>query len=394
MFKRIHLIVLDSVGIGEQPDSGDFGDTGAHTLKHTLTAHPVPLPHLESLGLGCIDTSVPLDCPSEVNGFYSKMEQVSLGKDTMTGHWEIAGLNIKEAFRTYPNGFDDALIEKIVQKTGRNVVGNIPASGTEIIKTYGEHQMKTGDLIIYTSNDPVLQIAAHEEIIPLDELYSICEYVRQLTLAPEFLVGRVIARPFIGTNADNFERTANRRDYALSPPKETVLDALKSHDFEVRAIGKIYDIFNGSGITQSIKTKSNSDGVTQLLNVMNEEFTGLTFTNLVDFDANYGHRRDPVGYSNALHEFDKRLPEIIHALRDDDLLIITADHGNDPTFSGTDHTREYVPLLITTEKKHAFKALRNPKTFSDVAATIADNFDISYETEGNSILPDIMEHYS
>ena len=390
IFKRIHLVVLDSVGIGEQPDADQFGDIGAHTLKHTLEAHPVELPNLTTLGLGCIEELPGIECPDQTHGFYSKMMEQSNGKDTMTGHWEIAGLNIQEAFKTYPDGFPKSLIDKIEAHTGRKVVGNIPASGTEIIKDYGEHQMETGDLIIYTSNDPVIQIAAHEEIIPLEELYEICEFVRKETLNPEYIIGRVIARPFIGSNKDNFERTANRKDYALSPPEPTVLDALKNDGKDVIAIGKISDIFNEQGITKSVKTKSNDDGVNQLLTVMKEDFHGISFLNLVDFDAMYGHRRNPEGYSEALAAFDERLPEIIDSLREDDLLIITADHGNDPTYKGTDHTREFVPLLMTSKRKLNYRELENSNTFSDVAATIADNFNIELNTTGASKLKEIL----
>lgn len=391
MFKRIHLIVLDSVGIGAQHDSGEFGDSGAHTLKHTLEKYPVTLPNLEKLGLGCIDDLPGLKCPGTPTAFYSKMAEASNGKDTMTGHWELAGLNITEPFKTYPSGFPDALIEKIEVHTGRKVVGNKPASGTEIIKEYGEHQLASGDLIIYTSNDPVLQIAAHEEVIPLEELYNICEYIRELTMDPEFIVGRVIARPFIGKNKEDFERTPNRKDYALSPPEPTVLDVLKNDGFDVIGIGKINDIFNSEGITDYVTTKSNDDGVNKLLEAMQSDFNGLLFLNLVDFDALYGHRRDPKGYSLALHAFDKRLPEIIEQLRDEDLLVITADHGNDPTFKGTDHTREYVPLLMATSREVSYRALTDSHTFSDVAATIAENFKLDYETQGISKLLEITD---
>ena len=390
MFKRIHLIVLDSVGIGAQHDADEFGDTGAHTLKHTLESYPVELPNLEALGLGCIEDLTGVGCIDAPRAFYSKMAEASNGKDTMTGHWELAGLNISEAFKTYPDGFPDALIEKIETHTGRKVVANKPASGTEIIKEYGEHQMATGDLIIYTSNDPVLQIAAHEAVIPLEELYAICEYVRELTMDPEYIVGRVIARPFIGEDKESFVRTPNRKDYALSPPGDTVLDALKAHEFDVIGIGKINDIFNGAGITDYVTTKSNDDGVNKLIEVMDRDFTGLSFLNLVDFDALYGHRRDPKGYSLALHAFDKRLPEIMEQLRNDDLLIITADHGNDPTFKGTDHTREFVPLLMTSRRDLNYRKLEDSKTFSDVAATIAENFKLDYKSKGKSKLTEII----
>lgn len=389
MFKRIHLIVLDSVGIGAQHDAKEFGDEGTHTLKHLLEDSPVTLGNLEKLGLGCIDELPGVGCPETTQAFYSKMAELSQGKDTMTGHWEIAGLHIDKPFKVYPEGFPEELLDKIRKATGREIVGNTPASGTEIIKDYGEHQLETGDLIVYTSNDPVLQIAAHEEVIPLEELYEICEKVREMTKDPEFLVGRVIARPFVGTNKKDFTRTENRHDYALEPFGKTVLNALEESGKDVIGIGKINDIFTGSGITDSVRTKNNDDGVDKLLEVMDHEFEGMSFLNLVDFDALYGHRRDPAGYSNALKEFDERLPEITAKLQDDDLLIITADHGNDPTHTGTDHTREYVPLLMTSKRDLNFGPLRNSDTFSDLAATIAENFDIQYETKGKSLLGEL-----
>lgn len=389
MYKKIHLIVLDSVGIGEAPDAEEFGDVGTHTLKHTLESHPNTLPNLAKLGLGNIDKLPGVDETENTTGFYTKMQEVSKGKDTMTGHWEIAGLNIDTAFKVYPDGFSDELLNKITEATGRGIVGNKPASGTDIIEEFGEHQMETGDLIIYTSNDPVLQIAANEEVIPLEEIYEICEKVREMTKDPEFLVGRVIARPFVGSKKGEFKRTENRHDYALQPFGKTVLNALKEDDKDVIAIGKINDIFTGSGVTDSVRTKNNDDGVDKLLEVMDRDFNGLSFLNLVDFDAEYGHRRDPVGYSNALKAFDDRLPEITGKLTEDDLLIITADHGNDPTYTGTDHTREYVPLLITTGKDLEFGKIDQCATFSNIAATLAENFGVEYDTHGTSFLKEI-----
>lgn len=391
MFKKIHLIVLDSVGIGEAPDAEAFGDKGTHTLRHTLEAHANTLPNLAALGLGNIDDLPGVDKVEKTTGFYTKMQEVSKGKDTMTGHWEIAGLNIDTAFKVYPDGFSQELLDKIEKATGRGIVGNKPASGTDIIEEYGEHQIETGDLIIYTSNDPVLQIAANEEVIPLDELYEICEKVREMTKDPEFLVGRVIARPFVGKKKGEFKRTENRHDYALKPFGQTVLNALEDNGKDVIAIGKINDIFTGSGITDAVRTKNNDDGVDKLLTVMDRDFNGLSFLNLVDFDAEYGHRRDPVGYSNALKAFDDRLPEITSKLGEDELLIITADHGNDPTYTGTDHTREFVPLLITSGKDMAYGEISKCQTFSNVAATIADNFNIDYKTHGQSFLKEIKE---
>lgn len=389
MYKKIHLIVLDSVGIGEAPDAAEFGDKGTHTLKHTLESHPNTLPNLAELGLGNIDSLPGVDEVENTSGFYTKMQEVSKGKDTMTGHWEIAGLNIDTAFKVYPDGFSDELLNKITEVTGRGIVGNKPASGTDIIEEFGEHQMATGDLIIYTSNDPVLQIAANEEVIPLEEIYDICEKVREMTKEPEFLVGRVIARPFTGSKKGEFKRTENRHDYALQPFGKTVLNALEEDDKDVIAIGKINDIFTGSGVTDAVRTKNNDDGVDKLLKVMDRDFNGLSFLNLVDFDAEYGHRRDPVGYSNALKAFDDRLPELTGKLGEDELLIITADHGNDPTYTGTDHTREYVPLLITTGKDLDFKEISQCQTFSNIAATIAENFGVDYETHGTSFLKEL-----
>lgn len=391
MFKRVHLIVLDSVGIGEAKDAKEFNDLGTHTLRHTLETKKGTFKNLEMLGLGCIDKLPNIPCTTEPKAFYTKMSEVSEGKDTMTGHWEIAGLNIDTAFKTYPNGFPDELLQEITEKTGRKVVCNRPASGTAVIDEYGEHHMNTGDLIIYTSNDPVLQIAAHEEIIPVLELYEICETIRELTMKEEFLVGRVIARPFVGSKKGEFKRTENRHDYALSPFGETILDCLKSDNYDTIAIGKIVDIFNGRGITESVRTKSNMDGVDQLLKVMKKDFQGLSFTNLVDFDAEFGHRRDPEGYFDALVDFDNRLTEILDTLREDDLLIITADHGNDPTYRGTDHTREYVPLLITSKKDLNFGPLNERHTFADVAATIGEIFKLDYKTHGKSFLGEILK---
>lgn len=389
-FKRIHLIVLDSVGIGEAPDAKDFNDEGSHTLKHILEHTPTELPNLEQLGLGNIELLPTVKPVDEPNAFYTKMAESSVGKDTMTGHWELMGLNIQEPFKVYPNGFPDDLIKQIEQHTGRKVVANRPASGTQIIDEWGEHQLNTGDLIVYTSADPVLQIAAHEDVIPVDELYEICEYVREITKDPKYLIGRIIARPYIGTPGQ-FERTSNRHDYALKPFGETTMNALKDAQLDVIAVGKINDIFDGEGVTQSVRTKDNMDGVDQLLNVMKQPFTGLSFTNLVDFDAKYGHRRDPKGYAEALKAFDDRLPELMNHLEQDDLLIITADHGNDPTAPGTDHTREYVPLLIHSPSIEStqYGQIRQSKTFSDIAMTIADNFDVKRPSYGESFMNEL-----
>lgn len=386
-FNRIHLIVLDSVGIGEAPDAADFGDEGADTLGHIAEATGgINMPNMAGLGLANIRPLKGLEAAEKPSGYYGRMQEASVGKDTMTGHWEIMGLNIDKPFKVYPEGFPDDLIRELEERTGRRVIGNKPASGTVIIDELGPLHMESGDLIVYTSADPVLQIAAHEGVIPIEELYEICEIAREITLKPEYLVGRVIARPFIG-EPGNFTRTTNRHDYALKPFGRTVMNELEDSGHDVIAVGKISDIFNGEGVTDAVRTSSNMDGVDKLLEVMNRDFKGLSFTNLVDFDALFGHRRDPEGYGNALAEFDARMPEIMNALREDDLLIITADHGNDPTAPGTDHTREYVPVIMASPRFTEGGELPLQKTFASVGATIADNFGVSMPEFGESYLP-------
>lgn len=387
MFKRIHLIVLDSVGIGEAPDAEQFGDVGSNTLGHIAEKAGLVIPNMERLGLGTIAPLNGVTALADHYGYATKLEEISVGKDTMTGHWEIAGLNIQKPFRVFPEGFPAELLQQIEEFSGRKIVCNKPYSGTAVIDDYGEHQMKTGDLIVYTSADPVLQIAAHEEIIPLEELYKICQYARDITKDEPYMIGRIIARPYVG-EPGNFKRTSNRHDYALDPFGKTVLDSLKDYGKAVIAIGKINDIFNGQGITESVRTKSNMDGVDQLLTVMKQDFTGLSFTNLVDFDALFGHRRDVIGYGQAIDAFDRRLPEIYQGLAEDDLLLITADHGNDPTFPGTDHTREYVPLLAYSKKMQKQGSL-SQGYYSDIAATIADNFAVPAPENGKSFLADL-----
>lgn len=387
MFKRVHLVVMDSVGIGEAPDAEAFGDKGSDTLGHIADIAGLDIPNLEKLGLGNIR---PLKGVKEVKenlGYYTKLEEISVGKDTMTGHWEIMGLDIKTPFRVFPNGFPQDLLDKIEAFSGRKVVCNKPYSGTAVIDDFGPQQMETGDLIVYTSADPVLQIAAHEDIISLEELYKICQYVRDITLDDPYMIGRIIARPFVGTPG-NFQRTSNRHDYALSPFGETVLEQLKETGKDVIAIGKINDIFNGVGMTEMVRTKSNMDGVDQLLTIMNKEFTGLSFLNLVDFDALFGHRRDVEGYAKAIEEFDGRLPEILAAMEEDDLLLITADHGNDPSFPGTDHTREYVPLLAYSPKMTGHGALKQGH-YADISKTVAENFGVKGTENGVSFLSDL-----
>lgn len=385
-FKRVHVIVLDSVGIGESPDAHLFGDVGANTLGHIGEAMKgLHMPNMGKMGLANIGEVKGVTVADEPQAFFGKMEEASVGKDTMTGHWEIMGLNIDKPFKVYPNGFPQELIAKLEQRTGRKVICNQPASGTAVLDEFGPEHMETGALIVYTSADPVLQIAAHEDIIPIEEQYRICEIARELTLDPAYLVGRVIARPFIG-EPGNFTRTTNRHDYALKPFGRTVMNELVDAAYEVIAVGKIADIFNGEGITESVRTVSNMDGVDKLLAVMENDFKGLSFTNLVDFDALFGHRRDPIGYGHALQEFDARIPEIMASLREDDLLIITADHGNDPTYPGTDHTREYVPLLVYSPAFKQGGDLPQRETFSDIGATIADNFGVKLPEFGTSFL--------
>ncbi len=387
MYHRIFLIVLDSLGIGEAPDAKDYNDVGANTIGHIAEKMVLHIPNLQSLGYGNIAPIKNVEPAEHPKAFYTKMQEASLGKDTMTGHWEMMGLYITKPFQTFTDtGFPKELLEELEKRTGRKIVGNIAASGTEIIKDLGEHHMKTGDLIVYTSADSVLQIAMHEDIIPIEEQYRICSIARELMMKPEWKVGRVIARPFIGTNKNNFARTPNRHDYALKPSAKTTLNFLSEAGFDVIALGKINDIFDSYGINQFSKTKSNDDGMKQIIKTAKKSFTGLCFLNLVDFDALYGHRRNPIGYGKAIEAFDKQLPTLIKELNEDDLLILTADHGNDPIHHGTDHTREYVPLLVYSKRFLEGKALPLLKTFADLGYTINDNFKTTKPKHGSSFL--------
>ena len=380
---------MDSVGVGEAPDAHSFGDVGSNTLGHIAEKmNGLNMPNMEKMGLGNIVELKGIEKVEQPAAFYGMMQEASVGKDTMTGHWEIMGLNIDTPFKVYPDGFPQALITKLEQATGRKVLCNLPYSGTAVIDDFGPEHMATGAIIVYTSADPVLQIAAHEEIVPLEELYKICEIARELTLDPEFLVGRVIARPFIG-EPGNFQRTANRHDYALTPFGRTTMAEMKEANLDVIAIGKISDIFNGDGVTQSIRTKDNTDGMDQIAKVVRQDFHGMSFLNLVDFDANFGHRRDPIGYGKALEEFDRRLPEVLEALTDEDLVIITADHGNDPTFPGTDHTREFVPLIVYSPRFKMGASIPLRETFADIAATVAENFNVAAPEFGKSFLNEL-----
>lgn len=388
-FKRIFLIVLDSVGIGAAPDAGAYNDLGAHTLGHISEAmNGLNLPQLESFGLSNIEKIQGVEKVSAPKAHITKMQEASLGKDTMTGHWELMGLNVTKPFKVFPNGFPQELINELELQTGRKVIGNTVASGTEIIKELGKEHLDSGAIIVYTSADSVLQIAAHEKIVPLKELYEICEIARKLTLKDKWKVGRVIARPFTG-EVGSFVRTSNRHDYALKPFDNTVLNYLKNQHFDVISLGKINDIFDGEGITESYRTISNDDGMAKLKTMLTKDFIGLCFLNLVDFDALYGHRRDPLGYGKALETFDKQLTEIIPLLNNDDLLLITADHGNDPTFKGTDHTREFVPLFAYHNQIKEGSKMEVRNTFADVGATISENFNVTSPDYGTSFLAKI-----
>ncbi|AEF17952.1 Phosphopentomutase [Thermoanaerobacterium xylanolyticum LX-11] len=387
MVNRVLLIVLDSVGAGEAPDADKYGDVGSNTLGHVCDVTGVKLPNLGKLGLGNILPLKSVEADKSAVGAYGKMQEHSAGKDTTTGHWEIAGLWIDKAFPTFPNGFPDEVINKFEERIGRKVIGNKPASGTEIIEELGEEHVKTGYPIVYTSADSVFQIAAHEGVIPLNELYEMCEIAREI-LKGDYAVGRVIARPFVG-EAGNFVRTENRRDFSLKPFSPTILDKLKDAGHEVFAIGKIEDIFAGCGITGKDHSTNNKDGIIATLKALDKVKNGLIFTNLVDFDMLYGHRNNPQGYADALRYFDDQLPEIMSKLKDDDLLIITADHGNDPTTASTDHSREYVPLLVYNRRFTNGKDLGVRKTFSDIAATIAEIFNVEGTGHGTSFLSEL-----
>ncbi|MFW6279002.1 MAG: phosphopentomutase [Bacillota bacterium] len=379
---RIILIVLDSVGIGALPDADEYGDQGADTLGHIAAKVQLDLPHLESLGLGKIRDLPGILSDIKASGVYGKMAEKSVGKDTTTGHWELAGLITEKSFPVYPEGFPEKIIQEFENKTGLKVLGNKPASGTEIIEELGEKHLATGYPIVYTSADSVFQVAAHKQKISVQKLYQICRKARKI-LTGEHAVARVIARPFTG-QPGNFERTEERKDFSLSPPEETMLDKIKNDGYSVTAVGKINDIFTGQGISSSIAAKSNREVVDTVVRLIEEKNEGLIFANLVEFDMNFGHRRDVEGYARALEKFDNRIPEITAGLKKNDVLIITADHGCDPTFRGTDHTREYVPLLIMGER---IVSDYNPgirKSFADLAATVVDLLGVKKVKDGTS----------
>ncbi len=386
---RVILMVMDSVGIGELPDAEEYGDQGAATLQNIAAeVGGLKLPNLEKMGLGKIASIQGLNSELEAEGAYGKAAEKSKGKDTTTGHWEIAGLISEKPFPTYPDGFPAEVMEQFHQAIGRESLANRPASGTVIIEELGQKHMETGKPIVYTSADSVFQIAAHEDVISVDELYDYCRKAREI-LQGEHAVARVIARPFVG-EAGDFERTERRKDFSLAPPEPTILNMLEKRGLEVNAVGKITYIFNHSGITNSVTTSDNMDGVDQTIEYMAQTEKGLIFSNLVDFDQNYGHRRNVEGYAAALKDFDQRIPEIKAAMREDDLLIITADHGCDPTHQGTDHTREYIPVLAYGKQLKTNLDLGQRDSFSDLAATIADIFEIDELENGESFKNEIL----
>lgn len=387
-FKRITLIVLDSLGMGEMPDAALWGDAGSDTLGHILKSRVVNLPNLQRLGLGNIRALENVPPAASPQGSYGRCALRSNGKDTTTGHWEMAGIILERAFPTYPDGFPERIINRFVSETGvPGVLGNVPASGTEIIKELGEEHVKTGKPIVYTSADSVFQIAAHEAIIPVPRLYEICETARRI-LQGEDKVGRVIARPFIGETGA-FKRTENRHDYAVPPPRENLLPALSEAGLDVVCIGKVASIYDAMGVTMDLPAKNNDQSIDQTINALKMDSRGLIFSNLVDFDMLYGHRRDTEGYARALEHFDARLPEIQAAMREDDIFIITADHGNDPTRPGSDHTREYAPLLVYGRSARAGVNLGDRESLSDIGQTIAHNFGLQL-TAGTSFLKEVM----
>ena len=394
-YKRMFVIVVDSLGVGAMPDAERFGDVGVNTLGHIAeAAGGLALPNLQKLGMANIIPLKAVAPAEEPLAYYGKLREKSNGKDTMTGHWEMMGLEITTPFQTFTDtGFPQELIEELEKRTGHKIIGNKSASGTEILDELAEEEIATGNMIVYTSADSVLQICGNEETFGLDELYRCCEIARELTMRDEWKVGRVIARPYIGKKKGAFQRTSNRHDYALKPYGRTALNALKDAGLDVISIGKINDIFDGEGITRALKSKSSVHGMEQTIEVAGEDFTGLCFVNLVDFDALWGHRRNPQGYARELEAFDEKLGILLAALREDDLLMITADHGNDPTYTGTDHTREKVPFLAYAKSMAQGGKLPEQETFAVIGATVADNFGVPMPegTIGHSLLAELDE---
>lgn len=391
-YKRIFLLICDSLGIGNGLDANNYDDEGANTLKHICDeCDGLDIPNLEGLGLGNLGDFKGIYPLKSQLGYTLKLNELSSGKDTITGHFEMMGIYTKKPLITFTKtGFPDEFIKLFEAKTGRKCIGNKAASGTKIIEEYADHQAKTGDWIVYTSADSVFQIAADENIIPLQELYDACKIARELTSDPRWKIGRVIARPFIKNDDGSYTRTSSRRDYTLKPPTNTVLDNLKNNNYDVIGIGKIADIFANQGITKSIKTIDNNDTMSKTVEIAKTDFNGLCFVNLVDFDSIYGHRRDPIGYGKAIKEFDLQLEELMKYLRCDDLLMISSDHGNDPTFKGTDHTREQVPLILYSKELIKPKQLPEMDSFAVIGATIADNFKVDLPKIGSSILDKII----
>ena len=389
-YNRIFVIVVDSLGIGAMDDSEKFGDVGVNTLGHiSESVDTFTIPNLKKLGLANLCPLKQVEPEEQAVAYFTRMNEKSFGKDTMTGHWEMMGLEVTKPFKTFTEtGFPSELIGELEKRTGRKVIGNKSASGTEILDELGEEEIATGHMIVYTSADSVLQICGNEETFGLEELYRCCEIAREITMKDEWKVGRVIARPYLGKKKGEFKRTSNRHDYALKPFGKTALNALKESGLDVISIGKIRDIFDGEGITRALKSKSSVHGMEQTIEVAGEEFHGLCFVNLVDFDALWGHRRDPEGYAKEIEKFDKNLGIFMENLREDDLLIITADHGNDPTYTGTDHTREKVPLLLYSKSMTGGGKLPETDTFAVVGATVADNFGVKMPegTIGNSLM--------
>ena len=389
-FNRIAVIVLDSVGIGEAVDAAKFGDFDVNTLGNISTKVGLEIPNLQKMGLGNInhiDTVAKCDVPT---ANYGKMLPVGDGKDTMTGHWEMMGVTVHQGFRQYvKDGFPEELVSKFEELTGRKIICNKAGNGMEMIRENFKEHMQTGAWILYTSVDSTWQLAAHEDVVPLEELYAACKLARELTKTEEYNVARVIARPFVG-EFENFKRTANRHDYALDPFKKTVMEELADNDLDVIAIGKISDIFNGKGVTKTLHNQDNQDGINHTINELKEDTKGFIFTNLVDFDSLFGHPRDVSGYKNCLEEFDARLPEILDVLKDDDLLIITADHGNDPTYIGNDHTRENVPLLVYSKVLKGNNEIKDCQGFECLGETICNNFDVKGTDEGVSFLDQLV----
>ena len=389
-YKRIFAIVVDSLGVGAMNDAGEYGDVGSDTLGHiSQCVEEFNIPNLQKLGMANLHELKQVTPVKEPLGYFTKLNEASVGKDTMTGHWELMGLHITKPFKTFSEtGFPQELIDELSRRTGRVIIGNKSASGTAILDELAEEEIATGHMIVYTSADSVLQICGNEETFGLDELYRCCEIAREITMKDEWKVGRVIARPYVGKKKGEFKRTSNRHDYALKPSGKTALDALKGAGYDVISVGKIYDIFDGEGITESNKSKSSVHGMEQTIEIAKRDFEGLCFVNLVDFDALWGHRRDAVGYAKEIEKFDEKLGELLALLKEDDLVIITADHGNDPTYKGTDHTREKVPFLAYSPSMKGNGKLEEADTFAVVGATIADNFGVEMPegTIGSSVL--------